>query len=277
MFTERQIDNRAKKLEALEAEIKALEEQAEAVKNELKAELEEQNTEELKTISGYVIRWKLIKGSRLDGKALKANYPDIYSIAGKERGAAEPPPPTGRDETRSRTHRVNRNDRFYERTPRARNRPSRRDSLRARGNRPRKENTAAKNRGANRGIIRRAFRIANKPPSSGFSFPLERDIITMCSKCVHNRPSQKDGASPCHVLGGGALRFFLKNFSKSPDKSPHFPDTPTEAKPPQALIFQAFPPPPKPPRSVLAVWRSGVRIPYTPPDMKPYFSRVFEL
>ena len=78
MFTERQIDNRAKKLEALEAEIKALEEQAEAVKDELKAELEEQNTEELKTISGYVIRWKLIKGSRLDGKALKANYPDIY-------------------------------------------------------------------------------------------------------------------------------------------------------------------------------------------------------
>lgn len=78
MLTDRQIDNRAKKLEALEAEIKALEEQAEAVKNELKAELEEQKTEELKTLSGFVIRWKLIKGSRFDSKALKASYPDIF-------------------------------------------------------------------------------------------------------------------------------------------------------------------------------------------------------
>lgn len=97
----------------------------------------------------------------------------------------------------------------------------------------------------------------------------------MCSKCVHNRPSQKDGAPPCHVLGGGALRFFLKNFSKFSDKSPYFPDTPTEAKPPRALIFQAFLPPPKPPRSVLAVWRSGVRIPYTPPNKEALFFKGF--
>ena len=79
MLTERQIDNRAKKLEALEQEIKALEEQAEAVKNELKAELEERETEELKSLSGFVIRWKLIKGSRFDSKALKASYPEIYT------------------------------------------------------------------------------------------------------------------------------------------------------------------------------------------------------
>ena len=84
MLTNKQIDNRAKKLETIEAEIAALEEQAEAVKAELKAALEEQNTEELKTLSGMIIRWKTIVNSRFDGKAFKAANPALYAAFSKE-------------------------------------------------------------------------------------------------------------------------------------------------------------------------------------------------
>lgn len=77
-MTSKQIDNRARKLEALEAEIKALEDQAEAVKAELKAELEDQGVEEINT-GAFVIRWKAIISSRFDSKAMKLELPEIYS------------------------------------------------------------------------------------------------------------------------------------------------------------------------------------------------------
>ena len=60
-MTERMIENRVKKLSALEEQIAQLQEQADAIKGELKADLEE------------------IVSSRLDGKALKAALPEIYS------------------------------------------------------------------------------------------------------------------------------------------------------------------------------------------------------
>lgn len=79
MLTNKQIDNRAKKLEALDAQIKALEAQAEAVKAELKTELEERDIEELRTTSGAVIRWKLISTTRFDSKAFKTAHPALYT------------------------------------------------------------------------------------------------------------------------------------------------------------------------------------------------------
>ncbi len=78
MLTNKQIDNRAKKLEELEASIKALEEQAEAVKAEIKTELEARSLEELKTESGRVIRWKTIISKRFDTKAFKLAHPAMY-------------------------------------------------------------------------------------------------------------------------------------------------------------------------------------------------------
>ena len=78
-MTERQIENRIKKLQAIEAQQKELEQQAEALKAEIKADLEEKGLQELKTKNGFIIRWKEIISSRLDGKALKASFPDIYS------------------------------------------------------------------------------------------------------------------------------------------------------------------------------------------------------
>lgn len=77
-MTERMIENRIKKLQEIERQQKALEEQAEAIKAELKADLEEKETDELKT-KNFLIRWKEIVSNRLDGKALKAALPEIYA------------------------------------------------------------------------------------------------------------------------------------------------------------------------------------------------------
>ena len=77
-MTERQIENRIKKLQAIEDQRKALEEQAEAIKAELQADLESKGVDELKT-KNFFIRWKEIVTNRLDGKALKAALPDVYS------------------------------------------------------------------------------------------------------------------------------------------------------------------------------------------------------
>ncbi len=77
-MTERMIENRIKKLSALEEQIAQLQEQADIIKSELKADLEEKGLDELKT-KNFLIRWKEIVSNRLDGKALKAALPEIYS------------------------------------------------------------------------------------------------------------------------------------------------------------------------------------------------------
>lgn len=77
-MTERMIENRVKKLSALEEQITQLQDQVDAIKSELKADLEEKGLDELKT-KNFLIRWKEIVSNRLDGKALKAALPEIYS------------------------------------------------------------------------------------------------------------------------------------------------------------------------------------------------------
>lgn len=77
-MTERQIENRIKKLQAIEAQQKALEKEAEALKTEIKADLEAKGIDEIKTAS-FVVKWKEIISNRLDGKALKDALPEIYN------------------------------------------------------------------------------------------------------------------------------------------------------------------------------------------------------
>ena len=77
MLTERQIDNRVKKIQELEAQAKMIQAQADALKNELKNELESLETEELVT-PHFTIRWKVIVSNRLDTTLLKTDLPDIY-------------------------------------------------------------------------------------------------------------------------------------------------------------------------------------------------------
>lgn len=76
-MTERMIENRIKKIQSIEAQVKELEAAADAIRAELKADLEEKGVEELKT-ANFVLRWKEIISARLDGKALKAALPDVY-------------------------------------------------------------------------------------------------------------------------------------------------------------------------------------------------------
>ena len=77
-MTERMIESKVKKLSALEEQISQLQKQVDAIKGELKADLEEKGLDELKT-KNFLIRWKEIVSNRLDGKALKAALPEIYS------------------------------------------------------------------------------------------------------------------------------------------------------------------------------------------------------
>ena len=69
-MTNRQLDNRVKKLQAIEAQQKNLEAQAEAIRAELKADLEEKGEDEHDTGS-FVIRWKEIISRRLSAPMIK--------------------------------------------------------------------------------------------------------------------------------------------------------------------------------------------------------------
>ena len=82
-MTNRQLDNRVKKLQDLEAQIKALEEQADTLRDEIKADLTDKGEDEHST-GAFIIRWKEIISSRLDSKALKAALPDVFSAYSKE-------------------------------------------------------------------------------------------------------------------------------------------------------------------------------------------------
>lgn len=75
-MTERQIENRVKKLKAIEKQRKDLEAQEKALKEEIKRDMESKGLKELKT-KNFIIRWKEIISNTLDSKALKATFPDI--------------------------------------------------------------------------------------------------------------------------------------------------------------------------------------------------------
>lgn len=76
-MTERQIENRVKKLHQIEAQRKELEAQEKALKEEIKADMESKGTDELRT-KNFIIRWKEIISNSFDSKALKAALPDVY-------------------------------------------------------------------------------------------------------------------------------------------------------------------------------------------------------
>lgn len=82
-MTNRQIDNRVKKLKELEAQQKAIEEQAEQIRQELKGELEANDESEHST-GNFVIRWAEIVSNRLDSKALKSELPEVFKMYSKQ-------------------------------------------------------------------------------------------------------------------------------------------------------------------------------------------------
>lgn len=75
-MTERMLNNRAKKLLDIKAQIKELEEQQKALEEEIKAEFAA-DQEEIRT-EKYLIRWTKYFSNRLDSTALKKELPDVY-------------------------------------------------------------------------------------------------------------------------------------------------------------------------------------------------------
>ena len=71
------MQNRIMKLREIEAQQKALDEQAEKIRQEIKADMEEKQVDEMQAGS-FIVRWKTILSSKLDGKALKAALSEIY-------------------------------------------------------------------------------------------------------------------------------------------------------------------------------------------------------
>lgn len=82
-MTDRQLNNRIQKINDLENQIKEMEAQVDAIRDEIKADLTEKQTDEHNTGS-FVIRWKEVISSRLDSKALKAALPDVFKTYTKE-------------------------------------------------------------------------------------------------------------------------------------------------------------------------------------------------
>ena len=77
-MTDKQINNRVAKLQALNAQIKQLEDQASKLRDELTAELEARGTEEVNTDS-FIVRWTKTIRNTIDSKRLKADLPAIYA------------------------------------------------------------------------------------------------------------------------------------------------------------------------------------------------------
>lgn len=76
-MTDRRIERRIAKIKEIESTIAELEKEADAIRDELKKDLEERGLEEI-AVRNYVVRWRTIQTNRLDGKALQKALPEIY-------------------------------------------------------------------------------------------------------------------------------------------------------------------------------------------------------
>lgn len=66
--------------EAMMEEIKA---EAEALRDSIKSEMNEQNTEEM-LVGKYIIRWTSVLSNRFDATAFKKVMPDVYKAYTKQ-------------------------------------------------------------------------------------------------------------------------------------------------------------------------------------------------
>lgn len=73
-----ELDAKVMELRELQAMIADLEAQAEAIKDTIKTKMVDEGTEEL-TGNGWKATWHTVTSSRLDGKKLKADHPELYA------------------------------------------------------------------------------------------------------------------------------------------------------------------------------------------------------
>lgn len=69
---------KVQKLQQLQTEISNLTDQAEALKDQIKAEMTARETDELRA-GAAVIRWQIVKSSRFNSKSFKAEHADLYA------------------------------------------------------------------------------------------------------------------------------------------------------------------------------------------------------
>ena len=74
----RALENRVKKLQELEKQIAELEAEADAVRDEIKADMEAKGVDEIET-QNYKVRWKEIVSNKFDSKAFKKDYETLYN------------------------------------------------------------------------------------------------------------------------------------------------------------------------------------------------------
>ena len=80
-LTDRQIDNRIKKLSDLESEAKRLKKEIESLKDEIK---EAMHGKEVIETGRYIIRNTVVISNRFDSTAFKKEFPDVYREFTKE-------------------------------------------------------------------------------------------------------------------------------------------------------------------------------------------------
>lgn len=83
MITIKAIETKAAELKELESLAKELDNEIEAIRAELKAELVERNAEAL-TARRFIIRFTAVKTTRFDTAAFKAKLPELYSVYTKQ-------------------------------------------------------------------------------------------------------------------------------------------------------------------------------------------------
>lgn len=76
-YTNRQYDNRCRKLAEINDQIAALQEQAEALKTDMKKDMDAAGLEEVLT-GTFTIRYKTVVSNRLDTGKIKTELPEIY-------------------------------------------------------------------------------------------------------------------------------------------------------------------------------------------------------
>jgi len=74
---ERALENRIKKLKALEEQKKELETQISDLQEEIKKDMESKGTEEMK-VGIFIIRFTNVLSSRFDTKSFKEKYSELY-------------------------------------------------------------------------------------------------------------------------------------------------------------------------------------------------------
>lgn len=82
-MSQNELISKIEDLKALEQLIKEAEEEAEAIKDSIKAEMMEQNTEEL--IAGtHIVRWTTTLSNRFDTTSFKKKYDELYKAFTKQ-------------------------------------------------------------------------------------------------------------------------------------------------------------------------------------------------